>query len=517
MGLLDIFKTKKSDKTLYRTEATNKILDYLVTSPDPDEILKAAGLTRKCLRSVAHDDEVFQCWQTRLDALLGIPLRFEPYNRWAKVIEKEIEPIQRDFLTWVFDAIPYGYSVIECVYQQKKGYIGLATSDSPNPFNGLHGCGNELHYTSGKPFEWFRPTEKHGLRYFPEDGSGGSYGIECSPLKFILSVNHPSYNNPQGIALLSRLYWPVQFRRNGWKSWIAFLERFGEPIITGQTFRPEEFASQLKTAGYPWAISVGTEEKVNALFPAGQHGFPELEKLIIDRIQKVWLGQTGTSGVEGSGSYAALTVLAGVKEEKLLSDISLAQNAWQKVVDNISYINGQKPVSVILATDIGLELERAQRDAVLSPVLKECGLYLSKQYFLDRYDVVESDLVDTEIKPEQLPSRSDGSDYSERPQETPPDAEAKLSTIKMSEPERFGLAQQGVEKLTELSQGQAPDLAIDEELLRSAITAATDEHDLERRLASLLDKQSKDYQEVLGKASFASQVLGYVAAQENQV
>jgi hypothetical protein len=72
------------------------------------------------------------------------------------------------------------------------------------------------------------------------------------------------------------------------------------------------------------------------------------------------------------------------------------QSTGQNLVNALSFINGMVPCKFIMADDAGLEMSRAQRDSVLAPVLAASGLVYTKQYYLDRFDLLEDDLEEKE-------------------------------------------------------------------------------------------------------------------------
>lgn len=380
----------KGSAALYTEQATYRFIQWLYSLPDPDVVLQKAGIPRHQLRLMEGDDEISQCLETRRDAVLSVPWHLEPTGSMAaKFIADEIRPVWGDLVRWIFDALPYGYSVVELVYRQMEGgRTGLATKANPSI------VGGNVNITLGKPMEWFKPTSRGGLRYFPEDGSGGFLGIETEPIKYLLTVRAGSYRNPYGEALLSRLYWPVFFRRNGWANWARFLERFGTPILLGKVVDPATFVDAMRKAGIDTAIGVQANEDVSAIFPGGTNEFEVMDRTVVARIQKAILGQTLTSEVGKVGSYAAAKVHDNVREDKRNSDIALVTDAAQQLVERLCVLNGFDVPAFDLADDTGLESDRADRDDKLGPVLALSRLSLSRSYFTNRYDLDDDDLDD---------------------------------------------------------------------------------------------------------------------------
>lgn len=60
-------------------------------------------------------------------------------------------------------------------------------------------------------------------------------GIELPERKFIVHRFGAAGNNPYGLGLGSKLFWPVLFKREGINFWLYFLEKFAGPTIIGKT------------------------------------------------------------------------------------------------------------------------------------------------------------------------------------------------------------------------------------------------------------------------------------------
>lgn len=60
-------------------------------------------------------------------------------------------------------------------------------------------------------------------------------GIALPERKFIVHRVGVKGNNPYGLGLGTRLFWPVLFKREGITFWLHFLEKFAGPTIVGKT------------------------------------------------------------------------------------------------------------------------------------------------------------------------------------------------------------------------------------------------------------------------------------------
>lgn len=477
-------------------QATHQLLNWFNQLPDPDETLQKLGFKRLDLRKLETDDEVYQCLEKRREALLATPWRLEPGNsRAARFIVDEISPHLPHLMMAAFMSVPYGYSVAEVVYRKDaNGRIGIAS-------------------LAEKPFEWFTPTPAGELRYFPEDGRGGAEGVECHPYKFLLTRNKSTYRNPYGEALFSRLYWPVFFRSQGWRFWAQFLERFGTPLLLGKTMGDASaLATALAGAAQDAVIVAGNNDEISAV-ESGKDGqqFKLFEEAILSRIQKSILGQTLSSDAKATGLGSGLADLhKQVLEEKRRADVRLVTATVQRLIDALSHFNGFQAPQFVLADDAGLERDRAERDEIL---VKNGIIELTEDYLLDRYDFKPGDFK-IPAKPELTVANPEQPDENDTPEnaDTVTNAKAQLITMGRKKIE-FTPQQQAIEDAADALLQQVPE-PINVDAMLSAVKAATDPADLAVRLSLLLDQRDPRFTELLARAQFAAQTLGYVVAEQ---
>lgn len=359
--------------------AITRLLTVIGGAPDPDEMLRKAGIQRYQLKQLELDDEVAQCIDTRTEAVIATPWHLEPQGtRVTKAVHEILEPVIDDFRRGVMDSTYYGYSVHEIIFVDTKKYIGIDR-------------------VILKPMEWFTPQQDGTLRYFPDDFSGGLEGIPCNPLKFILARSMATYSNPYGKALLSPLYFPVTWRREGWGLWLAFLETFGAPIVLGQVSQYDDFVSAMAKQGVRSTVaweSTNDTDNISTINASTAGEFERLEKAIIRRVQKLILGQTLTSDVGTSGSYAVAAIHNEVRNDKRRADIRLQTRVCQQLVNSICAVNKWQAPKFLMMDDSGLEISRAQRDNILVNVLGSSDIRLNKSYFLNRYDLRPEDIED---------------------------------------------------------------------------------------------------------------------------
>lgn len=478
-----------STSILYRPYAVETVNTLLSRLPDPDLLLEKVGMARADLRKLETDDEISSALETRHDAVISTPWRLNPFEGDdAKWLWEVIEPHVETVLSGAWQAVPYGYSVMEVVYRKDGGRI------LPD-------------FISEKPMEWFEPRRDGTLMYYPPNGELGSGMGEVvdSQFKFFVTRRMPTYRNPYGKALLSQCYWPWFFRYNGWRYWMRFLERFADPVIAGSSNNPELFVSKLEAADLLNVIGVGVDEKVNVI-TQGQGGeFEKVEAVLRDRIQRVILGQTLTSQVGDSGSYAAAKVHDGVRDDKRTSDIRVITGTFQRLVNAIWTLNNLSgiPPTVVLQDDTGLEESRATRDATL---VNAGILRFTQRYIQSAYDLEPDDF--------EIPQETAGKGP-ESPNTGQKDkGNGKSMTYSLAAGNgRFTSEQQAIEELADAAINAAPPL-ISEDAIRSAIRAAKDPDDLEIRLSALaLESDANEFRELLERALFAADIMGYAHAE----
>lgn len=465
---------------LYRQRSTYLLFDFLAGVADPDEVLRRTGRTRADLRALLRDAEVSQAIDTRREAVIATPWRLEPTkSRAEKFVAAELAPHIVPLIRAFLDAVLYGYQPVEVVYAKRGGRVGIGSVYAP-------------------PFEWFRPLPGGGLRFFPQTGEGGIDGLPCDEPKYFLATRNADYRNPFGEALLSTLYWPVTWRLQGWQLWLDFLDTFGAPIVVGKVGAYEKFIEAMAAQGVKRAVAWQAQDEKESLstITASTAGeFERLEEALSKTITKVVLGQTLTSDVGKTGSFAAAKVHDEVRDDKRRADLRIVCEPMQRIVNALWSLNafpGDAP-QFVMQDDTGLERERADRDAVLAGAL---GVRFTPEYLTERYDLEPEDFTVVDPQP-ALPSGIN-------PRET---------VNQSARAGRFTPNQQAVEDAVDAVVKDAPQpLTIKQ--LRGAIAAAKDERDLAERLAVLIDRQDPAYPELLARAQFAAQVLGYVHAAE---
>lgn len=471
---------------LYSEQAYYHMLQYFGTIPDPDLLLQQAGIARWQLRRLELDDEIAGRLEDRASGLIATPWTIEPSTtRAAKFVKEQLTGVMERLDRATISAVAYGYSMSEVVYSQ------------------LDGGRTGIKMVSRCPIQWFDLlAEDNTWLYHPDDGSGGFPGVECDPRKFIPIVRNPTMENPYGESLLSRLWFPVLWRDEGWRMWLNFLSTFGEPIVAANVQNYENFVKAMQAQGVRSVVAWQgqKDDKIDTIQPSTSGEFERMELALTKRIQKLILGNTMTTDGGIYGSRACGEVGLQVEDTRRLADIRMNTEAVQRIVDVLCELNNFQPLRFIRRDETGLESARSDRDKNLAPVLQTSGLKLSRSYFVDNYGLEDEDLEDA-------------------PQSTAPTVTPTFSARHSfaAQGAQYTETQQAVEDLGSAALNESPDSAIQVDDIRSIVMSARDKADLERRLLVLFessDSLDPAFQSTLERAHFAAQVLGYVAAEE---
>jgi phage gp29-like protein len=499
--------SRNSRSDLLREQAVRGFEQYLWSYSGLDETLRRLGIARSELSKLLDDDEVFQATDVRRDEVTSTPWTFEPSDHpQLEWYQEQFAHRMDDMLETAWNAVMYGVNVQEVIYE--------------NPVGGRW----PIKQIIEKPFDWFVVDPGRNLWY----KSRLSGNIEATlSAKYVLTLRRPSYVNPMGEGILSRLYWAWFFRCNGWQFWMSLLERFGLPFLIGTTksgidpVTKKSYATllqeELEKARQGSSIAVSEGTSVNALDTrAGSNNsnFRDFEAVVTSRIQKVVLGQSMTSELRGQGSSAAARAGHWTIETKRASDVELLRRSVQRFINTYHVLNRFPglPPDFIMQDPQGLETDRADRDGKLHKM----GVRFNKKYFSIRYLLDEGEFELTSA-PSEDPEVEDPSVDDEDPEvdENEEASEEELAAVKLSAEGQFGPVQQSLEDLVAETQTLAG-APLTTAQLKNAVLKATDSDDLTRRLSALLDSRSPKFTVVLARAMNAAQILGYVNQQEKR-
>ena len=323
------------------------------------------------------------------------------------------------------------------------------------------------------------------------------------PLKFFLTRRKPTFKQPYGDPLLSKLYWLWFFRTNTTKFWVKFLERFGTPILLGKVGgkdRKQEdidaMTAALLNAHAQSVMSIGAEDSVETIggggsSNSGSSAFEAFDNVLTRRIQKVVLGQTLTSGTDGVGSRALGEVHNDVRLDKRNSDLRMITPTIQELIDALCLLNNFEKHTIVLGGEQDLKVAVVDRDIKL----KTLGVEFNDQYVIETYGLkAEHFKMNTGSAPPNT-------QFSALPHKA---FSFSASTKKLS------AEQQEVEELTD---GQEGIELLNQQQVNELIQSSETPEALAYNLMQLMPKASEtQFKANLEMALYAGDILGYVTA-----
>ena len=184
--------------------------------PDPDPVLRKLGQALPVYRELLSDAHVFSCVQSRKGGILSAEWEIAPAAGGEAGRNKKAADLVTEFMAEfdVYQAIAdileaplFGMAPIEVLWQAGLTWRPKALV--------------------GRPPEWFVFDTENRLRFLSKDNM--TQGELLPEMKFLLPRHHASYPNPYGERILSRCFWPVAFKKAGFKFWAILAEKYGIP------------------------------------------------------------------------------------------------------------------------------------------------------------------------------------------------------------------------------------------------------------------------------------------------
>ncbi|MCD8025324.1 MAG: DUF935 domain-containing protein [Candidatus Gastranaerophilales bacterium] len=380
--------TGSADKSIFdiwastlTAEGFSSVIDRL---PNPDIILKKAGKRIEVLRTLINHYQVGTCIDSRKSGVLSLDWALND-NEAQKNIVDFINEIFKTidvytFIEQILDAPLFGYCPIEISYEKNGNFIV--------PIGVM-----------AKPQEWFYFNSLNEF-FYKDRTMAGKRPIDFqNGYKFLLPRHKPDYLNPYGQAILSRCFWNVAFINGGMEFLVKFCEKFGMPYVFGKYDRSMtdiekqqmlESLTQMVQDAAAVIPSDGTVEIVQT----GSNGSSDIHLGLINKceqnIAKAILGQTLTTDVGTSGSYAAANTHMGVRADIINSDKKLVESTINKFISIVCAINfGNSPApKFAFIEDEDLNIQKAERDLKIYSL----GVQFSKEYLSRTYGYKEEDI-----------------------------------------------------------------------------------------------------------------------------
>jgi len=476
-------KTQLSDEIATRKRS----LDFSSLAnvlPDPDLVLKKQGKDIKIYKELLCDSHVFACIQSRKAGVQSLEWEI---NRGADKDEniELITELLKDvdiykLINDILNATSFGFQPIEIMWNKVDGLILPAELKS-------------------KPPEWFCFDDENNLRFRSRENYSGE---ELPDKKFLCPQNNASYDNPYGERTLSKVFWPVTFKKGGMKFWVVFTEKYGMPHLVGKHPRgaskdeTDTFASLLEDMVSD-AIAVIPDDSSVEIKEAAKTSSADIYERLIDKmnaeISKAILGQTLTTEIGEKGSYAASQTHMQVRKDLIDADKKLVENTINQLIRWIYELNFNSsdiPTFEMYEPE-NVDLTLAQRDKILS----DTGVRFTKEYFIKNYGFEEEDIEIREIH--AYPQFAEVAKFSEHTEQSE------------NEPADYGQAQLG-ELFKFIAEAELCETA---QSLLNPLIALIESCESYEDLTEILNEnnlKSKKFEQDLQKALFLCELQGRV-------
>lgn len=379
--------------------------------PDPDPVLKKQGKDIKIYRELLSDPHVWACVQSRKAGVLSLEWeidRGKAKSKQAQLIENIFHSLDiHALVSEILDASLFGFQPLEIIWQ-KRGNLVLPAE------------------IKAKPVEWFVFDDENNLRLKTKENRQR----ELLPnKKFLCPQYSPSYQNPYGERTLSRVFWPVTFKKGGLKFWVIFTEKYGMPFLVGKHPRgtskeDTDNLADMLTAMVQDAIAVIPDDSSVEIIEGAKNSSADIYDKLIDKMNaetsKAILGQTLTTEIGSNGSYAASKTHMNVRKDIVDADKKMVERTLNQLirwvydlnfagVSNTNSFTAQTLPVFSMWEEEDVDLDLAQRDKILA----DTGIKFTKEYFMKAYGFEEEDIQIQDQKPVNKDAKPTFSEFSE--------------------------------------------------------------------------------------------------------
>lgn len=362
--------------------------------PDPDDFLRDIGKDETEYYKVFEDTHVFSCWINRISKTLGREWQIKPNpddpmpdraTALAEEIDKMFRDINmRDLQTDILRSPLFGFQPIEIFWDRSTGKYRIVR-------------------TEGKPFEYFGfHVTDNSPRFMSKNNLID--GDELPDKQFLIPRHFATYRNPYGIKLLKLCYWHWFFRKNGFRFWNIFAEKYGMPMLHGKV--PANTATEDRTTLYTALVNavqdsviVTNDDETIDLHEASGTASAEIYKALLTEcakeVTKAFSGQAMTSDLGDVGSQAAITEFSKMADDIVQMDQQLVIEQTGKLIRwyiELNYGSDVPCSEFVYYEESDIQKPRADRDKVIADILEKNGEHLTGAYFSREYGFMDGDI-----------------------------------------------------------------------------------------------------------------------------
>lgn len=364
--------------------------------PNPDPVLKKQGKDIQVYTDLMTDDRVGGSMINRINATLALD--------WEIDHGKSSKSRKAKFIKEVFEKLPLN-TIIEQIIRNPRAFgYGPAETLWHRRSDNL----NAPHAVVFKPQRWFVFSQENELRFLSRQNLLA--GEELPARRFLCPTNEATYENPYGLGLNSRCFWPVTFKKGGWRFWVKFAEKYGAVWPIGKLPRsatPDQVNDLLEIleAMINDGVAVIPDDGSVDLKESGSKGATsDMYRGIIaeanSAISTVWLGHAG-AGQSTSGSLGGEEMAIEVRKDLRDSDKTLVEQTMNQLIDWICEENWGTSADAprfCLWEEEDVDKDQAERDVNLTAAMEKSGLKLSRSYYLRTYNLEEGDVEEKQAE-----------------------------------------------------------------------------------------------------------------------
>lgn len=364
----------------YQTEYLNLIQEL----PDLDPVLRAKGKDISIYRDLLIDPHLSAMLEKRKAGVLSLEWTLtagDSSARTLKFFKNYFGSSQNidiyNIINQVLDCLYFGYQPFVIFWDKREdGFLIPRLEDRPQ--------------------EYFFYDKDNQLRIRTKPGY---IGILPEPFAFLVARNKPTYRNPYGEKLASRIFWPITFKKGGLKFWLTMSEKYGTPFIIGKQPRStkkadaEKLADILNNMVQDAIAVINNDEEIDIKsdpFRASSSSlYSELVSFCNAEISKAVLTVANTSELGSVGSYAATKTQKEGEDSVNLSDIKIVETFFNTLISWTNTINfGNTPAPMFkLFEEEQVEKERSERDNNL----QSQGVRFTREYYKTKYNLLDTE------------------------------------------------------------------------------------------------------------------------------
>lgn len=375
-------------------QTADGFLSFIGLLPDIDPVLAALGEGPEILETLTKDPHLMSVIMKRKNGTLkkeftwtaGAEPGKEPSRESLRLLEElehDLRPIKKfDLVAEMLDAPLYGFQPVEILWEPEGSRLKIAN-------------------LVAKPGRWFGYDDNNDPKFM--SNMNPFQGEEIPFGKFVFVRHFPKYDNPYGIRLLSRCFWPVTAKVGGLKFWMNFIEKYGQPWVVAKhpghwdKGRKAELLSAVVSMIRDAAAVINKEVELDFMQSKGKESsevFEQIRQSMNLEISKVIEGSTLTAEIGSTGSLAAAQVHSDVAEDIRESDQKLLSQAFNEISRIFGEINAPGvPVPHFSFVELeDIQAERSARDKTLN----EQGVKFSKSYYVRTYGFSDEDIEKVE-------------------------------------------------------------------------------------------------------------------------